>query len=250
MLAGQVSLVTGANRGIGRATVLALADAGSDVAVGVRRPGAGAEVVAAVEARGRRAVEVLTDVRDLDGARAGIDAAVAALGRLDVLVNNAGGGIDCPAIDVTEADFESVWQLNVRSTFFLSQHVARQLRNAGHGGTIVNIASQAGLVALPTEASYCAAKAAVVHLTRCLAVEWGDLGIRVNAVAPTFVETEGTARVLGDPARRADVEERIAALHRVGRPAEVASAVVYLASPASSLITGVTLPVDGGWTVR
>jgi NAD(P)-dependent dehydrogenase (short-subunit alcohol dehydrogenase family) len=201
-LEDHVSLVTGANRGIGRAIALGLADAGSVVAVGVRRPGAGSDVVAEVE-----------------------------------------------AIDVTEDDFEAVWRLNTRSTFFLSQHAARIMRGAG-GGAIVNVASQAGLVALPDEASYCTAKAAVIHLTRCLAVEWGELGIRVNAVAPTFVETDGTQRVLSQPRRRAELEERIAALHRIGRPEEVASAVVYLASPAASLVTGVTLPIDGGWTAR
>ena len=121
---------------------------------------------------------------------------------------------------------------------------------ANGGGSIVNIASQAGLVALPGEASYCAAKAAVVHLTRCLAVEWGQYGIRVNAVAPTFIETDGTAAALSDDAFRADTVERIAALHRIGVPREVSGAVAFLASPSASLITGQTLAIDGGWTAR
>ena len=112
------------------------------------------------------------------------------------------------------------------------------------------MASQAGLVALPGESSYCIAKAAVVHLTRCLAVEWGEHGIRVNAVAPTFIETDGTAPALADPEFRADVVERIAALHRIGVPSEVSGAVVFLASDAASLITGQTLAIDGGWTAR
>jgi NAD(P)-dependent dehydrogenase (short-subunit alcohol dehydrogenase family) len=117
-------------------------------------------------------------------------------------------------------------------------------------GRIVNVSSQAGLVALPGEAVYCAAKAAVSHLTRCLAVEWGRYGINANSVAPTFIRTPGTERSLSDPIFKAEVEERIAALHRIGEPDEVAGAVVFLCSPAASLITGETLVIDGGWTVR
>ena len=139
--------------------------------------------------------------------------------------------------------------MNARSTFFLSQHAARIMRQHG-GGAIVNMASQAGLVALPGEAAYCTAKAAVIHLTRCHSVEWGAHGIRVNAIAPTFIRTDGTAAMLGDEAFLADTIERIAALHRIGVPEEVSGAVVFLASPAAALITGQTLAIDGGWTAR
>jgi NAD(P)-dependent dehydrogenase (short-subunit alcohol dehydrogenase family) len=114
----------------------------------------------------------------------------------------------------------------------------------------VNLGSQAGAVALPTESVYCMTKAAIAHLTKCLALEWGPHGILVNCVAPTFIETPGTDEALSDPAFKADVVERIAALHRIGKPVEVAGAVVYLCSPAASLVTGHTLLVDGGWTAR
>jgi NAD(P)-dependent dehydrogenase (short-subunit alcohol dehydrogenase family) len=117
-------------------------------------------------------------------------------------------------------------------------------------GRIVNLGSQAGAIALPGESVYCMTKAAIAHLTRCLAVEWGRHGITVNAVAPTFIRTPGTSEVLADPEFRADVIERIAALHRIGEPVEVAGVVVFLASPAASLITGETVLVDGGWTAR
>jgi 2-deoxy-D-gluconate 3-dehydrogenase len=249
-LTGRVAVVTGARRGLGRAIAVALARAGADVGLGLRDPGDDGGAVAEIEALGRRALPLAMDVLDPASSAAAIDTAAEALGGLHVLVNNAGGGLpSAPAADVSLDDFDHVWALNVRSTFALSQHAAKRMRSTG-GGAIVNMASQAGLVALPGESAYCIAKAAVVHMTRCHAVEWGADGIRVNAVAPTFIETDGTQAALGDPAFRADTIERIAALHRIGVPREVADAVVFLAAPAASLITGQTLAIDGGWTVR
>jgi NAD(P)-dependent dehydrogenase (short-subunit alcohol dehydrogenase family) len=248
-LSGSTALVTGAARGLGHAIALDLARAGADVVLGMRDPSTDHGLVAEITALGRTVLPIAMDVTDLDQSRAAIDRAVDEFGSLDILVNNAGGGIDGPALEVTEADFDAVWALNTRSTFFLSQHAARHMIATG-GGSIVNIASQAGLVALPGESSYCTAKAGVVHLTRCLAVEWGEFGIRVNAVAPTFIETDGTSAALSDPTFRADTVERIAGLHRIGVPREVSGAVVFLASPAASLITGQTLAIDGGWTAR
>ena len=246
-LTGHRAFVTGAARGLGRQIALDLAQAGAAVAVGVRERSSADSLLDQIERLGGQAVAVELDVRDLNGSRVALDIAAETLGPIDILVNNAGGGIGGQAIDVTEDDFDAVWALNTRSTFFLSQHVARQMVD---GGAIVNVASQAGLVALPGESSYCIAKAAIVHMTRCHAVEWGDLGIRVNAVAPTFIETDGTSAALSDPDFRADTVERIAALHRIGIPREVSGAVVFLASPAASLITGQTLAIDGGWTAR
>jgi len=249
-LTGRVAVVTGARRGLGRAVAVALARAGADVGLGLRDAGDDAGAVAEVEALGRRAVPLTMDVLDVEASIAALDTAADALGALDILVNNAGGGIPAtPAEEVSLDDFDRVWALNVRSAFALSQHAAKRMRATG-GGAIVNMASQAGLVALPGESAYCIAKAAVVHMTRCHAVEWGAHGIRVNAVAPTFIETDGTEAALADPAFRADTVERIAALHRIGVPQEVADAVVFLAAPAASLITGQTLAVDGGWTAR
>lgn len=249
-LTGQVALVTGAGRGLGRAIALALAGAGADLALGLRDVGRDDGIAEAVGALGRRALPLQMDVTDLDQSRAAIDRAVSELGRLDILVNNAGGGIEAPALAVGEADFDRAIAWNVKSAFFLSQHAAKAMIAAGRGGRIVNLGSQAGLVALPGEPVYCLAKAAVLHMTRCLAVEWGRHGITVNAVAPTFIATPGTEAALSDPAFRADTVERIAALHRIGVPDEVAAGVLFLASPAASLITGHTLVIDGGWTAR
>jgi NAD(P)-dependent dehydrogenase (short-subunit alcohol dehydrogenase family) len=248
-LDGQVALVTGASRGLGRAISLALANAGADIVLGLHRPDSAADLADEIRSMGRRAIRVAMDVRD----RAQIDAAVAAtvaeFGRLDILVNNAGLAPGAPAEDVTEANFDLTIAVNVKGLFFASQAAGRVMIEQGYG-RIVSIGSQAGFVALPGESIYCMTKAAVSHLTKCLAVEWGRHGITVNAVAPTFIRTPGTEAALADPVFEAEVKERIAALHRIGEPMDVAGGVVFLASPAASLITGTTLLIDGGWTAR
>ena len=248
-LEGQVALVTGAARGLGSSIAVALAHAGADLALGVRNATSGADVAERVAALGRQALVVPMDVTDLTQIESATGAVIQEFGRIDLLVNNAGLGPENAPEDVTESDFDLTFDVNVKGLFFTSQAVGR-LMIGQRSGRIINMSSQAGLVALPGEAIYCASKAAVSHLTRCLAIEWGAHGINVNAVAPTFIRTPGTEPALSDPSFHDDVVERIAGLHRIGEPVDVAGAVIFLASPAASLITGETLVVDGGWTVR
>ena len=247
-LDGQVALVTGAARGIGNACALALAHAGADIALGLRDIQTGGELANQIEAMGRRVLPLQMDVTRLDEIQQAIDSTVSHFGRLDILVNNAGLGPSNLAENVRAEDFDLTVAVNLKGTFFVSQAAGRVMIKQNYG-RIINLSSQAGLVALPTESIYCMTKAAITHLTRCLAVEWGQYNITVNAVAPTFINTPGTAEALEDDVFRADVLSRIA-LGRIGEPMEVASAVVFLASPAASLITGDTLLIDGGWTAR
>jgi len=248
-LNGQVALVTGAARGLGHAISLALANAGADVALGLRDRNTGSDLTREIEAMGRRALPLQMDMAHLDQISSAVEETVAHFRRLDILVNNAGVAPGNPAEDFTEEDFDYTMAINVKGTFFASQAAGRVMIRQKHG-RIVNMSSQAGLVALPTESVYCTSKAAIVHLTKCLAVEWGGHNITVNAIAPTFIFTPGTEEALADPKFRADTIERIAALHRIGDPMEVTGAVVFLASPAASLITGHTILIDGGWTAR
>jgi len=205
--------------------------------------------VAQIEAMGRRALPLQMNMTRLNEIFQAVDETVRHFGRLDILVNNAGIAPDNLAENVREEDFDLTLAVNLKGTFFASQAAGRVMIRQ-KSGRIINMSSQAGFAALPTESVYCMTKAAVAHLTKCLAVEWGKYNITVNAVAPTFIHTPGTESYLADPASRTDVIERIAALHRIGEPMDVAGAVVFLASSAASLITGETILIDGGWTAR
>lgn len=248
-LKGQVALVTGVARGLGNAIARALAHAGADVALGLRDVNARGDLAQQIEAMGRRALPLQMDMRRLAEIFQAVDDTVKHFGRLDILVNNAGLAPDNLAENVSEEDFDLTLAVNLKGTFFASQAAGRVMIRQ-KSGRIINMSSQAGFAALPTESVYCMTKAAIAHLTKCLAVEWGKYNITVNAVAPTFIHTPGTESYLANPQSRADVIERIAALHRIGEPMDVAGAVVFLASSAASLITGETILIDGGWTAR
>jgi NAD(P)-dependent dehydrogenase (short-subunit alcohol dehydrogenase family) len=246
---GKTALVTGAARGLGRAISLALANAGADVALGLRDVNEDGGLAEEIRGLGRAVLPLQMDMTVPEQISRAVRDVRDRFGRIDILVNNAGIAPGNPAEDVTEEDFDRTLQVNLKGTFLAGQAAGRIMIQQGYG-RIVNVGSQAGEVALPGESIYCMTKAAIAHLTRCLAIEWGPHGVTVNNVAPTFIRTPGTAPALSDPAFEADVVERIAALHRIGEPMDVAGAVLFLASPAASLITGHTLVIDGGWTIR
>jgi len=244
-LGGQVVLVTGAARGLGRACALACAHAGADIALGLRDKKSGDALVTAIQYLGRRVLPLQMDVADTHEIAAAVEEAHRHFGRIDVLVNNAGIGPENLAENVTESDFDATLAVNLKGTFFTAQAVGRRMIEQGRG-RIINMSSQAGSVALKGEPIYCMTKAAIDHLTRCLAYEWGPHNITVNAVAPTFIWTDGTRPALSDPEFLKQTVAKIP-LGRIGEPKEVAGAVVFLASPAASLINGTILRVDGGW---
>ena len=247
-LAGQVALVSGASRGIGHDLVLALAQAGAIVAAGARSTDDVAALVAEVAHHGGRALALELDVSDGDSIRRAVERVLAGEARIDILVNNAGVGANHDAVDVTEADWDEMMDVNLKGLFFLTQAVGRSMVERGYG-RIVSLSSQAGLVGIPRHAVYSASKGGVNMLTRVLALEWAPHGLTVNAIAPTFIRTPGTAERLDDPAFAADVLARIP-VGRFGTTADVAAAVLYLASPAAGLVTGTVLRVDGGWTAQ
>jgi NAD(P)-dependent dehydrogenase (short-subunit alcohol dehydrogenase family) len=245
-LTRQIALVTGAAQGIGRACALALARAGADVALGLKDVASDGGLAKEIESLGRRALTLQMNVRSIQEIKDAIDRIRSEFGRLDILVNNAGIGPPNNIENVTEEDFDYTVEVNLKGTFFVSQ-AAGKLMVEGKYGRIINLSSQAGFVALPSESVYCMTKAGIAHLTKCFAVEWGKHNITVNAVAPTFIKTPGTEKWLLDDEFRKAVLSKIV-LGRVGVPEDVAGAVVFLASPSASMITGTTLMIDGGWT--
>jgi NAD(P)-dependent dehydrogenase (short-subunit alcohol dehydrogenase family) len=247
-LKGNVALVTGCARGIGRVCALALAEAGADLALGLRDKNADEGLAEEIKKLGVKVLPLQMDITNHDQIVDAFSRIEKTYGCLDILVNNAGIGPENAIENVTEADFDYTVNVNIKGTFFVSQAAGR-LMMAQKSGRIVNLSSQAGFIALPTESVYCMTKAAISHLTKCFAVEWGKYNITINAVAPTFIKTPGTEKWLLDEDFKKDVLSKIV-LGRVGIPKDVANAVLFLASPAASLITGTTLMVDGGWTAR
>ena len=236
-LDGRLALVTGAGRGIGRGCARALAEAGAEV-IAVSRTPADLDGIAPGVRPAACDVTHSARVREL----------IAGLPRLDVLVVAAGTNVPEPLLDVSDEALDSLLELNVRAAFVTLQAVARRMV-AAERGSIVLISSQMGHVGAPRRTVYCATKHAVEGLAKAAAVELAPRGVRVNTVAPTFVETPLTARFLADAEFRADVERQIP-LGRIGRVEDVTGAVVYLASDAAALVTGASLRVDGGWTAR
>ena len=247
-LAEKVAIVTGASSGLGHHFAVALARAGAKVALGARRVDRLQEVVAEIEGFDGRALAVALDVTDSDSVREAVAAAETELGPISILVNNAGisGGAK-PALEVEEDEWLSVIDVNLNGVWRMAQEVAKHMVRLGHGGSIINIASMLGLVAVPYIPAYCASKAAVVNLTRALAVELARHDIRVNAIAPGYFESEMTHEFLGSAEGRSMIDQ--IPQRRSGNPAELDGALLLLASDASSYMTGSVITVDGGHTL-
>lgn len=246
-LDGNVALVTGASAGLGAAISIALAQAGADVAChgNHRAPDATCETIAGL---GRRTVAVSGDLTDAETPRRLFETSVAELGRIDILINNAGTIRRAPAVDYSEEDWDAVIRVNLSSVFRLSQLAGKQMIERGRG-KIVNIASILSFQGGITVPAYAASKGGVALLTRALANEWASKGVNVNAIAPGYMRTDATLALQGDETRNRQILERIPAA-RWGNPGDLAGAAVFLSSSASNYVHGHLLVVDGGWMGR
>jgi NAD(P)-dependent dehydrogenase (short-subunit alcohol dehydrogenase family) len=243
-LDGLVALVTGAGRGIGRGTAMAMAEAGAEVVVWSRTAEELDSLDAEIEAGGGKARAQVVDVTD----DARVREAVGELDRLDILFNNAGTNKPQPLLEIDTESLDTVLDLNIRAAIIVAQAAARKMVDQG-SGSIIHMSSTMGHVGGPNRAVYCTTKHAMEGLTKAMAAELAPMGVRVNAVAPTFVETAMTRPMLEDPSFR-DFVLGMIPMGRVATEADVAAAVIYLASPAAGMVTGTSLLVDGGWTAR
>lgn len=242
-LDGRRALVAGASSGIGAACAVALAEAGAEVTLAARSADKLDALAAEMRAAGMSAKTLTLDVSDIQSTQI----AIASNGPFDVLVNSAGRAKHGPATDTDEADFDAVSNLNIKGAYFLTRAVARGLIDAGKHGSLINISSQMAHVGGIDRAVYSATKHAVEGFTKSMAIEWGQHGIRVNTICPTFIRTALTASSFSNPERRKWIEDKIK-LGRVGEVQDIMGGVLYLACDASSLVTGTALMIDGGWT--
>ena len=243
-LTGKAAIVTGASSGLGRHFARTLARAGAKVALAARRVEALGEVTRQIEAFDGRAIPIALDVTDADAVRACVETAETELGPISILVNNAGIAHTAPALEVTEADWDRVIDTNLKGAWLVAQETARHMANLGHGGSIINVASILGMAATGQLAAYCASKAALVNLTRALAIELARHDIRVNALAPGYVVTDINREFLASESGQS-LKKRIPQ-RRFGQPEDLEGALLLLASDASRYMTGSVLTVDGG----
>ncbi|MGA2958861.1 MAG: glucose 1-dehydrogenase [Thermodesulfobacteriota bacterium] len=247
-LTGKVAMVTGAGRGIGYHIALALAKYGADLVVCSRTVSELEKVGKEIEKLGRRVLIKRIDVRRIPEVHSLVEDAVKAFDHIDILVNNAGINIPQWAVDVTEEAWDNIMDINLKGLFFVAQAVGKVMIQQKKG-KIINVSSQAGSVGLLRRAAYCTSKGGVNLLTKVLAIEWAPHNIKVNAIAPTFIETPMTQPMFQDKSFRDYVLGNIS-LGRLGKPEDVVGAVIYLASEASDLVTGHVLLIDGGWTAH
>ncbi|MDM5332078.1 glucose 1-dehydrogenase [Ureibacillus composti] len=247
-LHNKTVMVTGGSKGIGKDIALSFAKLGAHVLIIGRGAAALEDTLGELkEAGSGKHKAVVADVNDIPRIQEIVAETVRDYGTIDILVNNAGVNIPKPAIEVTEEEWDTILDTNLKSVFFFSQAVGKHLIEQGKKGKIINIASQMSFVGYIKRAAYCSSKGGVVQLTKALAVEWAEYGINVNAVAPTFVETEFTAGMFKDENFKKDVENRIL-LGKMPKPKDISGAVLYLASELADFVTGETIKVDGGWT--
>jgi 2-deoxy-D-gluconate 3-dehydrogenase len=243
---GKRALVTGGSKGIGAEAAVVLAQAGADVAVVGRDRGGLQATAEQIIATGRKCIVIEADMRTAEGPQQAAEAALVAFGTVDILVNNAGIARIAPILESPLADWEETIAVNLRAPYLLAQALAPNMIAQG-SGKIINVSSQAGVVAIEGHAAYAASKGGLNMLTKVMALEWGAHNIQVNAVAPTVILTPMGTRVWGDPVKAAPMLAKIP-LRRFGQPVEVADLILFLASSASDLITGETILIDGGYT--
>lgn len=246
-LTGKTAVVTGGGRGIGRALAIGLAEAGADVAILSRTKKELVETAAEIEKTGRRAYPIEADLTKREDIEAAVREIVEETGQIHILVNNAGMNIRTPALEVTDEEWHQIVETNLHSAFMMTQAAAREMKKSG-GGNIINISSVGGHVALRTGVVYAATKAGLIQMTKTLATEWAQYGIRVNAIGPWYFKTPLTEKLLADEDYLNDILAQTP-MKRVGELRDLVGPTVFLASEASGYVTGQTLFVDGGMTI-